>query len=548
MQGSTNTFSNNRPGTDRFQDMIYNSILRLQLPQTTTPDYTNNSPFSASSTSRLGATNRILNPTYLPDPTGSGGLPPIGSPGFGPGGLTPPTVGPPPKPIPTGNGFNVAQFLAQYDPSRQLNVGTRPSFNVTPTGYHTGPGSTTPVHPPGTTDPVTGRNISGQPRTAVPAGTAEVGGIPGVLAMLGQLFPGNTAPPPGTAIAPLPRYDTAGATASSFNAPTIGILTRYEPDTPAGDAAYKKRSEAFNSQQTQYQSMIDSIMRSADADAGGGGRLVDPKANKIITPTISTEGTETQSADQIAQGVSGEDSLFTRNILPAYNSLFNTQNALTAAAAKESAGNLTGSGFANTMATALNRNNSSQQALLASTLNDLVSQEIARQGTGANLAATRNISQAGLDLSAQTTSAQLAQQAQALEQQARASGRADLMAAAQALQQRALAQAQLEQQAGLAEAERFTNTSMFNAGQENAANSQFFQAGVNRNQRQAEMDAARYASIFGGAQNQSQMNAQQLMQLLQQLFAGGQPVSNQTSGGFGSAIPGILQLIATLAA
>ena len=388
----------------------------------------------------------------------------------------------------------------------------RPRTAVGGGGYSPGPGAT----PTG--------------RTAVPAGSAEVGGIPGILEMLGQMFGNLPNSPPGTAIAGLPTYDTAFAnTARTGNARIGGTL--------GGEDA-------------TFQQMMQQIMQSAGSAGSGISNIRGEDArnarsiSNVIAPTISADGTSTQSADQIARDVTGGDSMFVRNIMPAYSNLFKQNNDLAAATAKESAGNLTGSGYANTIGTALNRNVASQDAMLADIVNNLVTQEIGRQGAGASIAAQRNIGQAGMDLQAQTTSAQLAQQAAQLAEQARASGRADMMQAAQVLNQRAMQQAAMEQQAMLANAGWEQEANMFNAGQENSANSQFFNAGVQRNQRQAEMDAARQSQIYGQAGQMSMQNAQQMMQLLMQMFGGGQPVSNQTSGGFGAMLPGLMQMLA----
>lgn len=505
MGATTRTINTTPASTNEFQNLLYNSVLHLTNPNAgVMPDYANSAYFEPSSLTRTGAM----------------------APYTGPSGIVrPPIIKVPENPT-TPSSVLSASDLPIYG-GRVMNA------QATPRGYTNSGGRTGTV--PVDTNP------DGTPRTALPRGTADVGGIQGVLDFLSQMYaatPGTNGL--GTAIAPLPTYNTASATAATGLAPTLGTLTRQPGET---DEQYNLRARGFNTQQNQYSQLIDAIMASAGGMARGASGGYTP-AN-ITAPTISTEGTQTQSADQIAQGVMGENSMFTKNILPAYNNLFNTQNALTAAAAKESAGNLTGSGFANTMATALNRNNSTQQALLADTLNKLVSQEIGRQTTGAQLAGTRNIEQAQMGLTAQTTSAQLAQQAQALKIQAMASGNQAMLAAAEQLAQKAALQAQLEQQMGIVNVGNAQQTGLFNAGEENAANATYFTAGVNRNQRQAEMDAARQNLMYSTTNQNSQFNSEQFMRLLQMLFTGGAQNTAVTSGGIGAALPGLFNALAT---
>lgn len=328
-----------------------------------------------------------------------------------------------------------------------------------------------------------------------------------------QMFAGMPTSTPGAAVANLPGLDVANAGAASMGAATAG----------GGN---------------QIQSIIDMITHLAGGAANTTGASL--FGGPIAAPMISSAGTGTQSADQITQGVMGGDSMFTRNILPAYNNLFNTQNQLTAAAAKESAGNLTGTGFANPLATALNRNNSSQQALLAQTLQNLTSQEIQRQGAGAALANTRNIAQGQMGLEANTSSAQLRQSAEALALQARQSGRSDLMQAAQVLSQRAEAQAAREQEANRTNAGFTQESNIYNAGATNTANTNYFNAGVDRNKTQAQLDADRQKMIYQTSTQTGQFNAAQMGQILQMLFAGGKPQDVQTQSGAGAAVPGIM--------
>jgi hypothetical protein len=86
------------------------------------------------------------------------------------------------------------------------------------------------------------------------------------------------------------------------------------------------------------------------------------------------------------QGVFGQTpapaqdtSFFYSNILPQYNDLFQAQRGSALAQAKESAGNLTGSGYNNILGSSLSESLAQEQALSAQTLLGLRSQELQRQ-------------------------------------------------------------------------------------------------------------------------------------------------------------------------
>ena len=88
----------------------------------------------------------------------------------------------------------------------------------------------------------------------------------------------------------------------------------------------------------------------------------------------------TASVDQLG----GANSPFMQNILKQLTPLFDQQRAETLAAAKESAGNLTGSGLGNTIGTAVNRSLGAQQAQLADFAQQGLQLEMQRQQGDAN--------------------------------------------------------------------------------------------------------------------------------------------------------------------
>lgn len=96
------------------------------------------------------------------------------------------------------------------------------------------------------------------------------------------------------------------------------------------------------------------------------------------------------NGDALAQGFQGvlgqggpppaqDTSFFYNNILGPYNQLFDAQRGQALAQAKESAGNLTGSGYNNILGQATAESLGQQQALTAQTLMGLRQQELQRQ-------------------------------------------------------------------------------------------------------------------------------------------------------------------------
>lgn len=101
----------------------------------------------------------------------------------------------------------------------------------------------------------------------------------------------------------------------------------------------------------------------------------------------------TQSVDQLG----GAHSDFFNNMVAQLQPSFDQARSQTAAAAKESAGNLTGSGFANVLGSALNRTLGDQQATLANYASQGVQTEVGRQQGDANRALTAQTANQGAD-------------------------------------------------------------------------------------------------------------------------------------------------------
>lgn len=80
-----------------------------------------------------------------------------------------------------------------------------------------------------------------------------------------------------------------------------------------------------------------------------------------------------------AQAPAQDTSFFYNNVLQPYNDLFAAQRNSALAQAKESAGNLTGSGYNNILGSATAESLAQQQALSAQTLMGLRQQELQRQ-------------------------------------------------------------------------------------------------------------------------------------------------------------------------
>lgn len=291
----------------------------------------------------------------------------------------------------------------------------------------------------------------------------------------------------------------------------------------------------------QFQAILDMIQKSAgqDLNAGSGGY----GGPTITAPTIDSVSGMVKSADQIAD----PNSAFFQSLMKNYTGQADQNQALALAQAKEQTGNLTGSGYANAMGNVVNRSIADRNAKFSDLLQSLTSQEIGRQENVAGLEQNRNIANANNQLTASTASAQMAQQAQQLARQAVMSGRQDLMQIATALYNKAQTNAQLEQQDYASTYAQRGSAAAQNATMEQGANNDYFQAGVNRNTTQAQMDASRYATQYGGGMTQAGGNQNAILQAIMGLLSGGVgPDTVTQSGGIGNILPSILSLAGTI--
>lgn len=116
------------------------------------------------------------------------------------------------------------------------------------------------------------------------------------------------------------------------------------------------------------------------------------RVNLGSAPTASSAGVGIQSADQLGAA----DSPFFLNMLNQYQPAFQAERERAIAEAREQSGNLVGSSYANNVGTAINRSLASQQATIASLINEQIGREQARQGELSGLAQTRNLADQNL--------------------------------------------------------------------------------------------------------------------------------------------------------
>lgn len=162
----------------------------------------------------------------------------------------------------------------------------------------------------------------------------------------------------------------------------------------------------------------------------------------------------TQSADQLA------NSPFLSNLLGAYHDQFAQNRDLALAQAKEASGNLTGSGYANALGTAVNRSLADENAQMAQIAQQQIVQEqqrqLSEQGTAAGLATAQgNLTQGANNLIAQLMAQRNLQQGDIDAQRA--------LQNAQLQGQYGLTDAQMQQQIALANAQSGNETARLNA-------------------------------------------------------------------------------------
>lgn len=305
---------------------------------------------------------------------------------------------------------------------------------------------------------------------ANPSGAAT----PDFMDSLNGIFAQNPAGPPPVSIAGLPGLDTQNANAFT----SAGTQIANDP---------------------RFDSILQQIM-------GGQGPSAEGSA-------VSREGVQSDAINRLLD----PNSEFYRQITGTYNSAFDQQRATALAQAKEGAGNLTGSGMANTLGTTVNRGLADQQKAVTDALMSALGLETGRQVNMAGLANQGNIATAGNQTQASIANAGNANQAQNT-----------IMSL---LSNQGIQGAQLGQQNQQFNAGQNQQNSQYNAGQTNTANTNYFNAGVNRNQSQAEMDQQRNLAQFTAATGLSGQNAQSFMQLLSGLTNTGVGPNQMTQSG-----------------
>lgn len=136
---------------------------------------------------------------------------------------------------------------------------------------------------------------------------------------------------------------------------------------------------------------VPKAVKSAFGDATGKVTQLDSTPSDIqpLRQALVQQLMQGLNGNALAQGFNGvlsggqpqaqDTGFFYQNILQPYNDLFAAQRGSALGQAKESAGNLTGSGYNNILGTALSESLGQQQALSAQTLLGLRQQELQRQ-------------------------------------------------------------------------------------------------------------------------------------------------------------------------
>lgn len=202
--------------------------------------------------------------------------------------------------------------------------------------------------------------------------------------------------------------------------------------------------------------------------------------NPVNTNFTSGQDIDRSQVRDVASvdSLGGANSAFFQNMMAQLQPSFTQARDEGLAAAKESAGSLTGSGFANRLGASINRSLGNEQATLAQYASQGIGQELQRQQANQN---------------------------------------ADLSFMNDVLQRN---------QQGLQAQQLSSQAEQFNAGQQQQTN-----------QTQAQLDAQRAANIYGTSAQMSQNNANNFLNLL--LAGQGNPnsaITLQKSGGIGSVL------------
>jgi hypothetical protein len=244
----------------------------------------------------------------------------------------------------------------------------------------------------------------------------------------------------------------------------------------------------------------------------------------VSAGTVSAERVGTQNTQSVDQ-LGGANSAFFQNMMGQLQPAFSQARSEGLTAAKESAGSLTGSGFANRLGSSINRSLGNEQATLANYATQGIGMEMNRQTSDA----ARQL-QAGMANQGASLQAGMANQSTGL-QAGIANQNANLQAgiANQGADQNFMNSLLTRNQQGLAAQQMGSQAEQFNSSQTSAQNS-----------LQAQLDAQRNAMGYQGQLAVNQGNANNFMQLLgQQASLGAGPTTVQQSGGFGGFLGGL---------
>jgi hypothetical protein len=276
----------------------------------------------------------------------------------------------------------------------------------------------------------------------------------------------------------------------------------------------------------------------------GGG----PNRSAVRDVSAQAVGNQaTQSVDQLG----GQNSAFFRNMQAQLQPSFDQQRALALAQAKESAGNLTGSGLGNYLGSAVNRSLGDQQALLANYASQGLNTEVGRQLQQAGLNQQVGLANAGNQLAAgQSNQGADLGVLQALMQHSGLAAQLGLQGA-QSNQQAGLVGQQANQ--GAAMQALLANQGTNLAGQQTNQASDLQRQLQNRQVtqgvygQQADLNQQRNLAQYGTQSELANQNAQRFLQLLLGMNTTGVQGNTVTqSGGIGSVLGPIANLAGTI--
>lgn len=254
-------------------------------------------------------------------------------------------------------------------------------------------------------------------------------------------------------------------------------------------------------------------------------RARDVSAPSSYTPqNVSAGQVSTQGTDSVDK-LGGANSAFFSNMMAQLQPAFTQQRNEGMAGAKEMAGTLTGSSFANSLGKAVNRSLGSEQATLANYATQGMQMEMGRQQSDAS----RFLQAAGMNQSANLQAGIANQGAGLSAANMNMQGSLAAQTANQAADTNFMNAMLTRNQQGLAAQQMGSNAEQFNSSQT-----------ASKNALQAQLDAQRGAMGYQGQLGVNQQNANNFMQLLgQQATVGAGPTTVQQKSGFGSVLGGI---------